>query len=219
MGAGARPLMRTDSERLLLAGVATGTETVHAFLTDSGWPRQSIGKVFTHQVGVAHRKAMLQAFELDPAIDFSTVEWLGNTGAVALPLTMALGIEAGQLGRPRRAESALLGIGSGINSVMLAVEWQQRTSVAGTDLAAVGTDSAGIDVAGSQVAMIHAHAGGHEPLVSHVRIAGVPKGRAMAAQGAAKRSPGVAGVPCKNTSPEGALKELDVRGSAAGRYG
>ncbi len=138
MGEGARPLMRTDSERLLVAGVATGTETFHALLDESGWSRQSIGKVFTHQVGVAHRKAMLSAFELDPSIDFTTVEWLGNTGAVALPITVALGIEAGRLAAGDQV--ALLGIGSGINSVMLAVDWQ-RGLVLGTDLAVDGCKS------------------------------------------------------------------------------
>ncbi len=48
---------------------------------------------------------------------------LGNTGSVALPITMALGIEAGHLQPNERA--ALLGIGSGINALMLAVDWQK----------------------------------------------------------------------------------------------
>ena len=46
---------------------------------------------------------------------------LGNVGSVSAPLTMACGIEAGQLLPGQRA--ALLGIGSGINSLMLGVEW------------------------------------------------------------------------------------------------
>ena len=41
--------------------------------------------------------------------------------SVSAPLTMACGIEAGQLLPGQRA--ALLGIGSGINSLMLGVEW------------------------------------------------------------------------------------------------
>jgi len=123
MGADANPLMRTDSEGLLLAGVATGVEAFGGLLAASGWSRAGIDKVFTHQVGVAHRRAMYSAFELDPALDFSTVETLGNTGAVALPLTVALGIEAGRLQAGDRV--ALLGIGSGIHSVMLALEWNE----------------------------------------------------------------------------------------------
>ena len=53
--------------------------------------------------------------------DFTTVEWLGNTGSVALPITMALGVEAGRVSAGDKI--ALLGIGSGINVLMLGVEW------------------------------------------------------------------------------------------------
>lgn len=133
MTVGAGPLMSTLSEELLEAGVATGLEAFAALLAESGWPRAAIDKVCTHQVGVAHRRAMLSAFELDPAIDYSTVETLGNTGAAALPLSMALAIEAGHFRSGDRV--ALLGIGSGVNSLMLAVDWREGR-VAGVDQAA-----------------------------------------------------------------------------------
>jgi len=50
------------------------------------------------------------------------LEWLGNTGSVALPISAAIGIENGHLAQDDRL--ALLGIGSGINVLMLAVDWQ-----------------------------------------------------------------------------------------------
>lgn len=67
---------------------------------------------------------MFESLGLDPQIDFATVETLGNTGSAALPITLALGAEQGRL----RANDhvALLGIGSGINCLMLAVEWQKK---------------------------------------------------------------------------------------------
>ena len=80
------------------------------------------GRRFDH-VGKAHRKALFEALELDMAIDFTTLERLGNTGAVALPVTAAIGIEQGHVRRGDRV--ALLGIGSGINVVMLGVDWQR----------------------------------------------------------------------------------------------
>ena len=52
-------------------------------------------KPFCHQVGVAHRRLLFEALALDPAMDFATVEYLGNTGSVALPMTAAIGIEQG----------------------------------------------------------------------------------------------------------------------------
>ena len=56
-----------------------------------------------------------------PEIDFPTVEFLGNTGAVALPTAFALGVERGQVTAGDRV--ALLGIGSGLNCLMLGLEW------------------------------------------------------------------------------------------------
>ena len=66
---------------------------------------------------------MFEALGLEPSIDFPTVEMLGNTGSVALPMAMALGIEHGHLAKDDHV--AMLGIGSGINVLMLAVDWQR----------------------------------------------------------------------------------------------
>ncbi|HUY31822.1 MAG TPA: 3-oxoacyl-ACP synthase III [Pirellulales bacterium] len=118
-----RPLMRTDSEQLLRVGVETAREAFTAFLDEVDWELAELDKTFCHQVGVAHRRLLLEALDLTPAIDFSTVEWLGNTGSVAVPLTAALGIEGGHLSKGDRV--GLFGIGSGINVLMLGVEWQR----------------------------------------------------------------------------------------------
>ncbi len=119
-----RPLMETDSERLMAEGIRVGAETFAAFQREIGWSAAQIDKTFCHQVTTTHRKLMLAALGLDPKIDFPTVETLGNTGSVALPLAMALGIEQGHLKVGDRV--ALLGIGSGINVMMLAMEWQNN---------------------------------------------------------------------------------------------
>jgi 3-oxoacyl-[acyl-carrier-protein] synthase-3 len=118
---GMEPLMNTDSERLMHEGIAVGAETFDRFLTVLGWRASDIDQTFCHQVGVAHRKLMLERLGLDAARDSSTVEWLGNTGSAAAPITMALGIEEGRVKSGDKI--ALLGIGSGINVVMLGVEW------------------------------------------------------------------------------------------------
>ena len=117
------PWMETDSERLMHEGVATGAATFELFLQELGWTRDGIDKTFCHQVGVAHRRLLLEQLQLDPRRDYATVEWLGNTGSAALPVTMALGCENGQLREGDRV--AMLGIGSGINCLMLGVHWQR----------------------------------------------------------------------------------------------
>lgn len=120
---GMAPLMTTDSEKLLQAGIAAGASTMDPFLEACGWDKSDLDKTFCHQVGVAHRKLLLETLQLVPGGDFTTLEWLGNTGSVALPITMALGIEAGHLAAQDHV--GMLGIGSGINCLMLGVDWQK----------------------------------------------------------------------------------------------
>jgi 3-oxoacyl-[acyl-carrier-protein] synthase III len=120
---GLETMMDTDSEQLMRQGITTGVETFRRFLGVAGWEPDEINRTFCHQVGGTHRKLMLESLGLDPANDFATLETLGNTGAAALPVTMAIGIEQGVLQRGDHV--AMLGIGSGINCQMLAVDWQK----------------------------------------------------------------------------------------------
>jgi 3-oxoacyl-[acyl-carrier-protein] synthase-3 len=122
VGSGMQPLMQTDSERLMQEGIATGVETFRDFLAETGWTGESLHKTFLHQVGATHRKLMLESLGLDPQRDFSTLEWLGNTGSVALPITMACGLESGFVKTGDHV--GMLGIGSGINCLMLAAKWR-----------------------------------------------------------------------------------------------
>ena len=130
VASGMSPLMHTDSETLMRWGIATGAATFEAFLGQTGWYREQIDRTICHQVGVGHRKSMLEALGLEIQRDFSSVCWLGNTGSVALPVTMALACQTGFVQPGHRV--AMLGIGSGINCLMLAVQWQESR---------VGTDS------------------------------------------------------------------------------
>jgi acyl-CoA:acyl-CoA alkyltransferase len=120
---GLETIMQTDSEELMRHGIAAGAATFERFLAAAGWEPADIDRTFCHQVGVAHRKLMLDSLGLNPAIDFATVETLGNTGAAALPITMALGVERGIVQAGDRV--AMLGIGSGINCLMLGAEWRK----------------------------------------------------------------------------------------------
>jgi 3-oxoacyl-[acyl-carrier-protein] synthase-3 len=123
IGGGMLPLMNTDSEGLLREGIAAAVPAYAAFLDETGWGAEQIDKSFCHQVGVAHRRMLFETLGLRPEGDFSTYETLGNTGSAALPVTAALGIEQGHLERDDHV--ALLGIGSGINVLMIGVDWQR----------------------------------------------------------------------------------------------
>jgi 3-oxoacyl-[acyl-carrier-protein] synthase-3 len=117
------PLMETDSEALLHAGNDLARRTFAAYLDELaplGWSRDTLQRVVTHQVGVAHRKLLFETLQLEPALDFPTVEKLGNIGSVSLPLSLSKAIEAGLA--PPGERIAMLGIGSGLHCAMLAVQ-------------------------------------------------------------------------------------------------
>jgi acyl-CoA:acyl-CoA alkyltransferase len=113
--------MQTDSEALLHAGIDLAADTWCHTQRALGWTNDSIHKVVTHQIGRAHRKLLFERLGLDLSLDLPTVEFLGNTGAAALPTALSLAAERGELHAGDRV--ALLGIGSGLNALMLGVEW------------------------------------------------------------------------------------------------
>ncbi|MCU0708446.1 MAG: 3-oxoacyl-ACP synthase III [Pirellula sp.] len=129
-GEGMLPTMQTDSEQLLEAGVDTGTATFQALLDELGWSRTAIDATVCHQVGAAHRRRMLAALGMETSKDYANFKDFGNTGSVALPTAFAMAIEAGFTSTP--SQVALLGIGSGVNSVMLGLDYRgiavRRTS-------------------------------------------------------------------------------------------
>jgi 3-oxoacyl-[acyl-carrier-protein] synthase-3 len=115
-----QPTMNTNSEQLLEAGLETGRQAFECLLKESGWSRDSFAATICHQVGAAHRRRMLEKLELKPETDFATFETLGNTGSVALPTALARALEEGFL--PQQGHCGLLGIGSGVNSLMIGLE-------------------------------------------------------------------------------------------------
>lgn len=116
-----RDFMRTDATAVLKNGVELARGTWTSFLTTLGWTPQDVNKTICHQVGGPHRAAVLQAFGVPQEKDYSTYEFLGNIGTVSLPLTAALADERGFLEKGDKV--GFLGIGSGLNCMMLGWEW------------------------------------------------------------------------------------------------
>jgi 3-oxoacyl-[acyl-carrier-protein] synthase III len=113
--------MTTDSISVLKHGVDLGLRTWSAFLRKVGWMREQIDKVICHQVGAGHRETVLRVLGISEDKDFSTFPYLGNIGTVSLPLTAALAEDREFLQPGDRV--AFLGIGSGLNCMMLGLEW------------------------------------------------------------------------------------------------
>lgn len=114
------PLMNTDSEGLLHAGVALAARTWERAKAELNWGNETPRHVFTHQVGKAHAKLTFDTLGLDQARDFPTVSFMGNTGSAALPGALALGLQDKRF--EKGDTTALLGIGSGLSCLMLGLE-------------------------------------------------------------------------------------------------
>ena len=102
-------------------GVELGKKTWDALLAELEMTADRVNKVICHQVGEAHQNLILKTLGIPPEKDFTTFEYLGNMGTVSLPITAALAKERDVL---RTGDLVgFLGIGSGLNCLMLGIEW------------------------------------------------------------------------------------------------
>lgn len=115
-------LMETNSEELMHRGVEAAWRTWQLFSSVPGWGGEDIDRFFCHQVGTAHARLLFERLGLDSGKNFETLNQLGNVGSVSAPITMAMAMEQGAFKPGQKA--ALLGIGSGINCMMLGVDWR-----------------------------------------------------------------------------------------------
>jgi 3-oxoacyl-[acyl-carrier-protein] synthase-3 len=113
--------METDSVAVLQNGVPLGIDTFNALRRETAWSDDQPDKIICHQVGATHQRNILDAIGIPPSKDFTTFKYLGNIGTVSLPITAAIAAERefllpGDL-------VGFLGIGSGLNCLMLGMEW------------------------------------------------------------------------------------------------
>jgi len=114
-------VMETDSVGVLKNGVALGVETFAALREELSWSNDRPDKIICHQVGAAHQQTILNAIGMPASSDFTTFQHLGNIGTVSLPITAAIAEEREFL----RTDDLVgfLGIGSGLNCIMLGIQW------------------------------------------------------------------------------------------------
>jgi 3-oxoacyl-[acyl-carrier-protein] synthase-3 len=101
--------------------VPLGIETFKALRKEIEWPDDQPDKIICHQVGATHQRNILDAIGIPPSRDFTTFKYLGNIGTVSLPITAAIADEREFLLPGDRV--GFLGIGSGLNCLMLGMEW------------------------------------------------------------------------------------------------
>jgi len=114
-------IMETDSVGVLQNGVNLGIETFKAFKNELSWPDDKPDKIICHQVGATHQNTILESIGIDKEKDFTTFKYLGNIGTVSLPITAAIASERQFLIKNEMV--GFLGIGSGLNCLMLGIKW------------------------------------------------------------------------------------------------
>ena len=110
-------MMKTDSEKLMKAGIKLATDTWEKTKEVLDWSNHSPDWVVGHQVGKSHEAALLLSLNLNDKNTYTTFEKFGNTGSAALPLTLAKLMETNKMSSGQNL--AMLGIGSGLSSIML----------------------------------------------------------------------------------------------------
>lgn len=113
--------MRTDAHGVLENGLALARETYAAFKQELNLPDDRPDKFICHQVGSTHQQMFHQAIGIRFEQDFATFPYLGNMGTVSLPMTAAIADERGFLLPGDYV--GFLGIGSGLNCLMMGIEW------------------------------------------------------------------------------------------------
>ena len=114
-------VMDTDAIGVLKNGVALGVDTFRALRQTLGWTTSQPDKIICHQVGATHQNTILEAIGFSSDRDFTTFPYLGNIGTVSLPITAAIAGEREFLVSGDRV--GFLGIGSGLNCLMLGLQW------------------------------------------------------------------------------------------------
>ncbi|WP_342763102.1 3-oxoacyl-[acyl-carrier-protein] synthase III C-terminal domain-containing protein, partial [Dermabacter hominis] len=110
--------MRTDTAGLLENGLELVTQTWRA-AEESGRNYSNKQWYITHQVSMVYTRAFAKAMGINPEIIPVTFPELGNIAAEAVPLTLALNQDRFAKGD----ELLLLGVGSGLNTAMMEVQW------------------------------------------------------------------------------------------------
>lgn len=113
--------MRTDATKLLAEGVKIATEAWRMTQAAFAVAASDVAAFCLHQVGKANHDAILKTLGLPGDRAPRLYPELGNVGAASVPIGLSLATRSGLL-RPGQ-RGALMGIGSGLNSWMMVVDW------------------------------------------------------------------------------------------------
>lgn len=118
---GQREDMRTDSRRLMLAGVALAKDVYQEAAGLFGLSDDTVAKYVLHQVSRVHTNMVIDLCSFDADKVPLLYPRFGNIGPAGIPIVLSKEAEAGRLAAGDRV--ALVGVGSGLNGAVAEIVW------------------------------------------------------------------------------------------------
>ncbi len=113
--------METNTQELMKRGLNLFQISWVLFKEEMKWENDTPSHFLTHQISLAHHRKCFQLLEINEEKSYPFIQKLGNTGSAAAPLALALTAEGNSFKKGDLL--ALLGIGSGINTMLLGIQW------------------------------------------------------------------------------------------------
>ena len=118
----ARDYMTADASKVLIFGVDLAKKTWDLASSNlNRWSDAQIDAYMPHQVSRRNMDVLNEKLGLTPEKHHLNFPTLGNIGPAAVPITLSQAAESGRIGSGHHV--ALMGIGSGLNCLMLGLEW------------------------------------------------------------------------------------------------
>ena len=119
--------MKTDTKRLLSAGVSLADRVWRLTQEEMGWSADSLDHLILHQVSQVHTMTLGQALGLPLKKAHITFDELGNIGPAAVPITLSKAAQEQHFKTGDRI--ALMAIGSGLNCQMAEIVWGEEITL------------------------------------------------------------------------------------------
>jgi 3-oxoacyl-[acyl-carrier-protein] synthase-3 len=113
--------MRTDTRRLLAAGIVLAREAYKEAVDAFDLSNEAVALYVMHQVSKVHARQVVETLGLEPDKVPLLYPRFGNIGPAGMVITLSKAVEAGGLAPGDRV--ALMGVGSGLNAAMADVCW------------------------------------------------------------------------------------------------
>ncbi len=113
--------METNTQELMKTGLSLFQVSWVLFKEEMDWKNDTPDHFLTHQISLSHHKRCFELLELNEKKSHPYIQTHGNTGSAAAPLALVLAAQSGSF--KKGDNLALLGIGSGVNTMLLGIQW------------------------------------------------------------------------------------------------